>query len=272
MAVDKMTETRDIEGILFEHQILFDSVPVMIWYKDTENNLIKVNKLAAAASNLKPEDLNGKSCHVVYPEEADGYYQDDLEVINSGKPKLGIIEHLVTASGEKRWVKTNKLPYLDKKGNIKGVIVIAIDITELKNREDIIQKQTQEISELSTPVMEVLEGVVAVSLIGTLDSQRTQQFMEALLNNIVKTKAEVALVDITGVPMVDTQTAQHLVETVMAGKLVGAKVILTGIRPVIAQTLVHLGIDLSAITTCSSLAAGLKTALNILGLEIISVK
>jgi rsbT co-antagonist protein RsbR len=124
--------------------------------------------------------------------------------------------------------------------------------------------------ELSTPVMQVWQGVVVAPLIGSLDSNRTQQFMERLLNRIVETNSPVALVDITGVPTIDTQTAQHLIETISAVRLLGAQVVLTGVRPAIAQTLVHLGIDLSDIITRASLSAGLQVALDILKLQVVS--
>ncbi len=121
------------------------------------------------------------------------------------------------------------------------------DLTERKQAEERIQQQSKEIMELSTPVMQVWQGVVVAPLIGSLDSQRTQQFMERLLDRIVETNSPVALVDIMGVPTIDTQTAQHLIETISAVRLLGAQVVLTGVRPAIAQTLVHLGIDLSDI-------------------------
>ncbi|MEJ2081939.1 MAG: STAS domain-containing protein, partial [Acidobacteriota bacterium] len=130
--------------------------------------------------------------------------------------------------------------------------------------------QSREIMELSTPVMQVWRGVVVAPLIGSLDSQRTQQFMERLLNRIVETNSPMALVDIMGVPTIDTQTAQHLVETISAVRLLGAQVVLTGVQPAIAQTLVHLGIDLSDITTRSSLAAGLLVALDMLNLQVVA--
>ena len=133
---------------------------------------------------------------------------------------------------------------------------------------DVIFKQNQEIMELSTPVVQAWEGIVIAPLIGTMDSQRTQQFMERFLGSIVDTNSSVALVDITGVPTVDTMTAQHLIEAITAAKLLGAQVILTGVRPSIAQTMVHLGIDLTGIETQSSLVAGIRLALDCLGLVI----
>ena len=137
-----------------------------------------------------------------------------------------------------------------------------------KRTEDAIARQTQEIMELSTPVVQVWEGVVIAPLIGILDSQRTQNFMEKFLDALVTTESSLALLDITGVPTVDTQTAQHLFEAITAARLLGTRVILTGVRPNIAQTMVHLGIDLSGVITKSSLAAGMRACFHLLGLEV----
>jgi rsbT co-antagonist protein RsbR len=117
--------------------------------------------------------------------------------------------------------------------------------------------------------MQIWDGIVAVPLIGSLDSQRTQLFMERLLERIVDTNSPMALVDIMGVPTIDTQTAQHLIETITAVRLLGAQVVLTGVQPVIAQTLVHLGVDLSGITTRASMAAGLKVAFEAMSLKVV---
>lgn len=143
---------------------------------------------------------------------------------------------------------------------------------ELAQKSEILQRQAQEILEISTPVLQIWKGVVVAPLIGTLDSQRTQKFMERLLARIVETNSPVALIDITGVPTIDTQTAQHLIDTISAVRLLGAQVVLTGVRPAIAQTLVHLGVDMSEVTTRSSLASGLIVAMNSLGLELLAGK
>ena len=128
-------------------------------------------------------------------------------------------------------------------------------------REEVISRQQAELLELSTPVVKLWDGVLAVPMIGTLDSSRTQLVMEALLTRIVETGSEIAIIDITGVPTVDTLVAQHLLKTVAAIRLMGADGIISGIRPQIAQTIVHLGIDLQGITTKASLAEALKLAM-----------
>ncbi len=133
--------------------------------------------------------------------------------------------------------------------------------TYQRTREDVINRQQQELLELSTPVVKLWDGVLAVPMIGTLDSSRTQLVMETLLTRIIETGAELAIIDITGVPTVDTLVAQHLIKTVTAIRLMGADSIISGIRPQIAQTIVHLGIDLQGITTKATLADALQLAM-----------
>jgi rsbT co-antagonist protein RsbR len=131
----------------------------------------------------------------------------------------------------------------------------------IEGRNQVIARQQQEMLELSTPVVTLWEGIVALPLIGTLDSGRTQIVMESLLQAIVQTNSRFAIIDITGVPTVDTLVAQHLLKTITAARLMGAECILSGIRPQIAQTIVHLGIDLSDVITKARLADALKLAL-----------
>jgi rsbT co-antagonist protein RsbR len=130
-----------------------------------------------------------------------------------------------------------------------------------KGREEVIGRQQQELLELSTPVVVLWEGILALPLIGTLDSARTQVVMESLLQKIVETGAGIAIIDITGVPTVDTLVAQHLLKTVSAARLMGADCIISGIRPQIAQTIVHLGVNLADVITKSTLADAFAVAL-----------
>ncbi len=141
-----------------------------------------------------------------------------------------------------------------------------------KAREEVINRQQREMMELSTPVVTLWDGVLALPLIGTLDSGRTQTVMEALLQKIVDTGSEVAIIDITGVPTVDTLTAQHLIKTITATRLMGADCIISGIRPQIAQTIVHLGVDLGDVATKSTLAGAFQLALQKAGLTVTKVR
>lgn len=137
-----------------------------------------------------------------------------------------------------------------------------------KTREEVIMRQQEELMELSTPVVKLWDGILALPIIGTLDSARTQVVMESLLQKIVETGSEVAIIDITGVPTVDTLTAQHLLKTVTAARLMGADCILSGIRPQIAQTIVYLGVDLADMVTKASLADAFAVALKRTGATI----
>jgi rsbT co-antagonist protein RsbR len=140
-----------------------------------------------------------------------------------------------------------------------------------KSREEVIVRQQREIAELSTPVVKLWDGILALPLIGTLDSQRTQVVMENLLQTIVDTEAEIAIIDITGVPTVDTLTAQHLLKTVAAARLMGADCIISGIRPQIAQTMVHLGVELNVVSK-ASLADALAVALERTGRAVTRIR
>lgn len=140
--------------------------------------------------------------------------------------------------------------------------------TFIKGREEVILRQTDEIAEISTPVIRIWDGILALPIIGTLDSSRTQVVMENLLQEIVNTGSSLAILDISGVPAVDSLVAQHLIKAVSATRLMGAECIISGIRPEIAQTIVHLGIDLSNIVTKATLASALKFAFSTMRLEV----
>jgi rsbT co-antagonist protein RsbR len=141
--------------------------------------------------------------------------------------------------------------------------------TFVETREGVIRRQQQEMMELSTPVVQLFDGVLALPLIGTLDSARTQVVMENLLQEIVRSGASIAILDITGVPTVDTLVAQHLLKTVAAARLMGADCIISGIRPQIAQTIVHLGVELQNVTTKATLADALRVAMRRLGHSVV---
>lgn len=169
----------------------------------------------------------------------------------------------------------------ESQDNLKGLVddiwkvTVVIDKLGLytieiyqKNREQIILRQREELLELSTPVVRLWDGILAVPLIGTLDSERAQVIMENLLNEIIATDSEIAIIDITGVPTVDTLVAQHLIKTVSAARLMGADCIISGMRPRMAQTIVQMGIELGEIKSKSTLAGAFALALKHLGLSI----
>ena len=164
--------------------------------------------------------------------------------------------------GEGEW---NVGHFLDRLG------LYTIEVHQ-KSREELIHRQQRELLELSTPVVKLWDGVLALPLIGTLDSERTQVVMENLLQSIVESGASIAIIDITGVPTVDTLVAQHLLKTVAAARLMGAECIISGIRPQIAATIVHLGVELNAVITKASLADAFGLALQRTGMRIERVR
>jgi PAS domain S-box-containing protein len=255
-------------------RLLVESVKVKdyaIVMLDPSGHVASWNPGAECIKGYGAKEILGKHFSCFYPPEAIQRGLPEHELKAAAKEgRLEAEGWRVRKDGTQFWANVVVSALRDKNGTLLGFAKLTRDLTERKQAEERIQQQSKEIMELSTPVMQVWQGVVVAPLIGSLDSSRTQQFMERLLNRIVETSSPVALVDITGVPAIDTQTAQHLIETISAVRLLGAQVVLTGVRPAIAQTLVHLGIDLSDIVTRSSLSAGLLVALDVLNLQVVS--
>jgi rsbT co-antagonist protein RsbR len=172
-------------------------------------------------------------------------------------------------------VTTDVSAFADAIGTATSLLdALGLYTTEVyqKSREGVITRQQTELLELSTPVVTLWDGILALPLIGTLDSARTQVVMESLLQRIVDTGSLIAILDITGVPTVDTLVAQHLLKTIAAARLMGADCIISGIRPQIAQTIVHLGVDLNSVTTKATLADAFRVALKRTGLAVTSAR
>jgi rsbT co-antagonist protein RsbR len=235
-----------------------------------DGTILSWNAAATRMYGFSDEEAIGKSIRIVVPPDRDDEIPRILDAIGRGE----LVDHYLTMriskEGRQFQVCLSVCPIRSEAGKIVGASTIARDVS-LRCEEILARERVaQAILDISVPVTEVWEGVLCAPLIGTLDSQRTQQLMERLLERIAQTGASVALLDVTGVPSVDTQTARHIIETATAVKLLGGQIILTGIRPTIAQTLVHLGVDLSEIVTRSSLATGFRAALEMLDLEIVS--
>lgn len=238
---------------------------------DPEGRVATWNPGAERFKGYRADEIIGKHFSIFYAAEAMARDLPRIEL--EGAAKTGVCEDVgwrVRKDGSQFWASVVISALRTKEGVLIGFSKVTKDLTLQRAAEARIKLQSDEILELATPVMQVWKGVVMAPLIGSLDSARTQQFMERLLNRVVETNSSVALVDIMGVPTIDTKTAQHLIESITAVRLLGAQVVLTGVRPAIAQTLVHLGINLSDILTRSSLAGGLQVALNILKLEVVA--
>jgi PAS domain S-box-containing protein len=251
-----------------ENLINYANAPIIVWGPDFK--IIRFNRAFERLTGYRTVDVIGKSLEILFP---DAQKEESMSLIHSATSgeRWDVVEIAIThIDGTVRTVLWNSATLFAEDGvTIISTIAQGQDITERKRAEEIVSRQSREILEISTPVLQVWERIVVAPLIGTLDSMRTQQLMEQLLQRIVETNSLVAMIDVTGVPAIDTQTAQNLIETISAVRLLGAQVVLTGIRPAIAQTLVHLGIDLSNVNTCSSLSTGLGYALDLLKIQVV---
>ena len=253
-------------------QLLVDNViDYAIVLLDTDGRVLTWTPAAERLKGYTAEEIVGQPFSRFYTEEdiRRGKPQQELD----SAAKDGRFEDegwRVRKGGARFWANVVITGLRDKEGKLRGYGKLTRDLTDRKQAEEKIKRQAQEILEMATvPIVQVWDGIVLVPLIGTLDSQRTQQLMERLLERVTDSGSPVAVIDITGVPTIDTQTAQHLIETISAVRLLGAEVVLTGVRPTIAQTLVHLSIDLGNVITRSSLSAGLRRALEILNLQVV---
>ncbi|RMD95214.1 MAG: PAS domain S-box protein [Calditrichaeota bacterium] len=236
--------------------------PIGIFICDESGKILEFNPAAEEILGYLANEVRGKELSVIL--------SDIPTIQQNGKSKLLSFEKEIsmTRKDGKSIYLSLKLSEIKAKNKILYIGYFR-DLEKEKKSQAIIKRQQQELMELSTPVIQIWDDILALPLIGTLDSARTQVVMENLLNQIVQTSASIAILDISGVPTVDTLVAQHLIKTVNAARLMGAECIISGIRPEIAQTMVHLGIDLSNIITKSSMKEALRLAYEKLNFQVI---
>jgi len=255
-------------------QSIVDNVPYAIYWKSADLVYDGCNQYFAADLGLvSTSAIIGKSDAELpwRPEEIEGFRVIDQRVIDTNTPEHNVDETTIHADGTQEWFETHKIPLHNQDGEVVGVLGTYANITVRRRAEEairqselqqeIIAAQQSAMRELNTPLIPIMEGVVAMPLVGAIDSARAQQIMETLLIGIGEKHASIAILDITGVRVVDTQVANALISTAQAAQLLGARVILTGITPEVAQTLVQLGIDLSSVMTRSTLQSGIAYAL-----------
>jgi rsbT co-antagonist protein RsbR len=253
-------------------QNVIDTLDDPIFVKDIQHRWVACNQAFCILLGQPHEAVIGRSDPDFWrPDQAEIFWRMDDEVIASGK--LNENEELLTsADGVMRTIWTRKYPLRNPQGHIIGLCGIITDISDIRRRQDevaaleskikaqieLIQAQGAMLDELSVPVIQVWEGILLVPLIGALESRRAAQVMESLLEAVGRSSAEIVIIDITGVPVVDTSVASYLIRAVEAAQLLGCQSILVGISPEIAQTLVGLGVDFSRITTRATLQNGLE--------------
>ena len=250
---------------------IIDSLPDVMYVKDREGRFVVANHaLAQLLGVASPDALIGKTDFELFPRElAAAYDADERAIIESGVPLFNKEEPVLHADGTTHWVITTKVPLRDPQGRAIGMVGRGQDITDRRRadaerqqlQEELIQAQAAALQELSTPLIPISDRVLVMPLIGRIDARRANQILESLLTGIQAQQADLAIIDITGVNLVDTHVAHVLLQAARAVKLLGAQVVLTGLRPEIAQTLVSLGVDLSNVVTRGTLQSGIAYGL-----------
>jgi PAS domain S-box-containing protein len=246
---------------LFENML--EGIPISIYFKDTEGHLIRVSKYfleQAGAPSVKGEkDVIGKTDFDLFGGELAKIARADEErIMKTRKPIINRPEISYTPEGKAVYLSTTKAPMLDSKGNLIGIVGLTSDVTEQK----IVEKELENLlGELSTPVLYAFEGIVIMPLVGTLTSDRAQQATQTILESINRYKAKYAILDITGVPLIDSMVASQLIKTAKAINTLGSVAVITGISAEIASTLVNLGIAMENIITKNTLLEGLQLAI-----------
>jgi rsbT co-antagonist protein RsbR len=242
---------------------LVETTSDWVWVVDTNAAYTFVGPTIRDFLGYEPEEILGKTpFDLMPPEEAQRVAAAFGPIVSSQQAFQNLENTNIHKDGSLVLLETSGVPSFDAQGEFQGYIGIDRDITSRREDEALLQSQEYLIRELSTPLIPIADNVVIMPLIGTIDSARAQTVMETLLEGIAAQQAELAILDITGVQIVDTQVANALIRAAQAVRLLGARVMLTGIQPQIAQTLVQLGADMGDIMTRSTLQAGVASALN----------
>jgi len=239
---------------------------------NTKGTVETFNRAAERIFGYPPEEVIGKNVKMLMPapfaDEHDGYLKN---YTNTGEAKIiGIGREVIGRRSDGTVFPMDLAVTEMSTAGTKKFVGIVRDISERKEAENLIARQSDALMELSTPAIKIWDSIVLLPLIGVIDTNRAQQIIENLLESVVENEARVVIVDVTGVPIIDTTVAQHLLKTISAAGMLGARVILTGISPEIAQTLVRLRVDFSDIHTCGTLRAGVSEALASVGMQVIS--
>jgi len=250
--------------------LILGSIANGVFAVDKDFKITLFNKAAETITGWKAQEVMGRRCNEAFRTSLCESRCVMQQAMKEQVPSTAEAE-IKTRDGRTVTLAVIASAIKDEKGNLLGGAESFQDITESKRlAEELAVQQRKVIEELSTPVIRVWDKVLTVPLIGTLDSPRTQLVMETLLQRIVDTQSRVVILDISGIPGIDTQVANHLIRTVAATRLLGAECIVTGVSSQIAQTLVHLAIDLSGITTRPSMSDGIVEAFEILNLKVVS--
>jgi rsbT co-antagonist protein RsbR len=276
------------EALLDQHllRVFLDGVPDKVYFKDSESRFVRVSRALAEKHGAGgPEEVVGLTDFDFFTEEhARPALEDEQKVMRTGQP-IEKEEKETWPDGRVTWALTIKMPLHDREGNIIGTYGISRDITEQKRIEtesarlqkELVEAQQRAIRELSTPIIPVMDvpgagSIIVMPLIGSIDTLRARDLTRRLLEGIRMHRAKVVILDITGVPIVDSGVATHINKTIQAARLKGAQTIITGISDAVAETIVDLGLDWSSIETLGDLQTGLRVALRRLGIRMMTAR
>ncbi len=248
-----------------DYRLMLDSIVDEVIQLDQNGNVVTWNRGAERLKGWTSEEVIGRHVTTFYTDEDlhSGLAEREMRVAR----ETGRYETegwRKRKDGTRFWANIVLSAMRDDEGNLVGYVKVARDLTERRAQEELIRRQRDEILELSTPVIQVWERVLALPIIGTLDSNRASRLTESLLSQIADLQAEIVILDISGVPTIDTDVAQHLLKTVHAARLMGATSILSGVRPETAQAMVHLGIELGDLRSRNTLRDALQLALHMI--------
>ena len=246
---------------------ILEQIPTTVIAVDNDMRVIYINTIGCKTANMKREEIIGEQCFKMFKSAHCG--TPDCCVAQAMKTgKILSARNEVTIGTEKIPVQYTAVPLKNEKGEVIGGLEFAMDITENVLYEQKLREQSHTIREMSTPTIKLWEGVLVLPVVGVVDSMRAQHMMETMLNKIAETYSRVIILDIHGVAAVDTAVANHLIKIAKATKLMGCECILSGISPAVAQTIIQLGIDMTAINTKSTLSGALSEAFGMLDLEV----
>ncbi len=270
------------ENERFLHQII-DTIPDLIYVKDAEGRYVLANQALADVFDTTTEAVIGKSdADLGLSEELNQEYLAINRKVRETKQPFSLPEHTVfdPETQEKRFYQSTILPIISGDGEAHQVVGVSVNITDRKQieqerehmQQEIIEAQRQALQELSTPVIPVMDRILVMPLVGSIDTMRARDIMRALLESISDHRAKVVILDVTGVPIMDTGIVNHINKTIQAARLKGAQTIVTGISDAVAEAIVDLGIDWGAVETLSDLRTGLVVALDRLGVRLTTDK